>query len=444
MPPLPASLGYKIPQHVKVGYASGNVAKSMQWNSVDFLYLYFLTDMLGVDPIVSGLILLVSLVWDGVSDPLVGFLIDRYGHVFGTYSAILLRIAPLSALGFIGLFLLPGYMPGHVVIWAIVASLLFRLGYTLVDVPHNAMLANLSRDSRERSSLSAWRFLFSSLGAIILSLAVFPALQLKEGGTTGSFVLFSLAIGVIYVSTLYYSASSTRGFSLQRQTGTTPILVALRNLYRNKRLLRIFAVAAFTALLIPIFPRLGIYYAKAQLGDASHATYLIIANAIGQLIALPVWLHISHRSEKKTAAILSHLALIGVCLCFFALMPSSHITGVAFFAAVGFCFSGINTMNWAIVPDTVEYTEALTGKRHEAFSFGILLLLLKVFAGLSTALSGWALSLTGYSGEAAADTSTNGLVSFMAWSPILGATLCIIVLAGLNLSHKAHQDLSPR
>ena len=433
-----------LPLSVKLGYASGNLGKSIQWNTVDFLYLYFLTDLIGISPTLAGLIILASLVWDGVSDPLAGYLIDRLGGRIGSYQSLILFFAPIAMLGFLAIFILPLVAPGSVVAWALLAGLLFRTGYTLVDVPHNALLADVTRDSRERTVLSAYRFFFSSLGSIVLSLAVFPALMADDGVSTDRFLIFAGLMGGVYLAVMCASALSSRGVGSRskRPSEPTSLATALRRLAGNQQLRLIAGIVAVTALLVPIFAKMSIYYAKTQLEAPEAATTLIIAYALGQLVSLPAWLAISNLTEKRDAALLANLLLMLVCVGFWFDRPDFVWSAGAWFAMAGFAFGGINTMNWAMIPDTVEYTEARSSARHEALTFGLLLLIMKVFTGLSMLLSGWALEVSGYDRDAQiTQSTTNGIVQFMTIAPLLGTVVCGLLLLALSISHAGHMAL---
>lgn len=435
----------KLPWSAKIGYASGNLGKSLQWNTVDFLYLFFLTDIIGIPTATAGLVILASLVWDGISDPLVGYVIDRFGKRLGTYQRIILWATPFSFAGFLAIFALPGLIPGHAVLLAIIAGFLFRTGYTLVDVPHNALLADITRDSRERSVLSVYRFLFSALGGIILSLAILPTLRKTSTGETSDFIVFAVITGVIYVLVMTVSALSSQSAGPIRPRKPTEhgFLHALKQLSENSRLVRVAIIVCITAIFIPIFAKMSVFYAKSWLGDPAYASTLIIAYSIGQIISLPLWLHLSSRFEKRQAATISHLAMIFVCALFLSLKTDNLYFASALFVGAGFAFGGINTMNWAIIPDTIEYTEAKSGRRHEALTFGLLLLIMKVSAGISMALTGWALHTVDYDSKAhVTGDHLEGIANFMAVAPLFGSMCCAALLLRLDLTHLGHRALN--
>lgn len=429
---------YSIPIFAKIGYASGNFGKSLQWNTVEFIYLYFLTDLVGLSPALSGLVILLSLIWDSLSDPLVGYLVDRNMRKIGSYQRMIIYCAPIAGLGFVLIFILPLTGPGSALFWALLAGLLFRTGYTLVDVPHNAMLAGLTGDSRERSSLSAYRFLFSSLGSIILSVAVMPALVSAEKVGVRPLIVFALASTVLYLAVMWISSASYRP---QRQL---PILTsrgvhlrqAIRDLAANREFVWVLLSFALTALLVPMFAKMAIFYANSWLGSPASATILIIAYSVGQIVSLPFWLSLSHLTQKRFAAIIANLVFGLACLVFLVLTPLSVLVTAIVFAMAGFSFAGINIMNWAMIPDTIDHTQRRSGARYEALTFGLLLMVIKISAGFSTALIGFALHLIGYDPEHNGNgDALVGIPVIMVALPLLGVVLCGLTLTRVRLVH---------
>ena len=103
---------------------------------------------------------LIARLFDGITDPLIGFLSDRSG-----------RRKPWMAAGAVvvagGAWFLynPGPQDGlgHLLAW----YLLVTLGWTLVEIPHTAMAAELSADYHERSRIALWRQLLRFLGGIL-------------------------------------------------------------------------------------------------------------------------------------------------------------------------------------------------------------------------------------------------------------------------------------
>ena len=285
----------------KLRYASGNFGKSLLWSVLEFFLLYHLTDFLGFDPAVAGIVVLLALVWDAVTDPVIGYLADRYVNRGGTYAPFLRFAPPLLVAAFIGVFSIPPMPMSVMVPLVIVANLVFRTLFTLFDVPHNALLAIVSDDSRERSTISGLRFFFSSLASLLVAVAIYPVLV--EGSTSEGLLrvfLFVLGIGILAMAVMWLTVGVAKAHPRKTtQPGRgMPVGAYLKVLLSNRHARHILLVASLVAVSVPVFSKLLLYYATYNLGNESWGSPLLVSLTIGQMIGLPFWVWLSHSVSK--------------------------------------------------------------------------------------------------------------------------------------------------
>ncbi len=432
----------RLPHPVRLGYASGNFAKSVQVTAIDLLYLYFLVDVMGIAAPVAGAVLFAAFLIDSLTDPLFGHLIDKREGRIG-YRTIIGLAAPLCCLAFVAIFIAPVAFPGAVVLASFLSFAAFRVAFTLVDVPHNALLAGITRDSRERGVLSTWRFFFSSLGTLAISAIVLIALSREAGPRASTFVTFAFIVAALYLPVMLGSAavSVSGSRTIKQPVEHISFLQALRRLLANRRLMQVICVCVISAGLITVFSRMAVFYAKSWLGDPGLAGTLIAFKVAGQVLALPLWWLLAKRTEKRTAAICAQTLFGGTMAAFLLLAPRSvEVSAVLFFLA-GAGLGGLTVMNWALLPDTIEYTELDTGSRHEALTFGLLLALCKAASGAGLALVAWLLELSGYEAAAAEFNSRlPDLLLSMTLVPMMGVIACSLILSRLPMSYRDHLD----
>jgi GPH family glycoside/pentoside/hexuronide:cation symporter len=341
------------------------------------------------------------------------------------------------------MFIWPMHASGAPVAWAIAWLLVFRLGNTAVDVPHNALLAALTPNSRERGRLSTLRFMFSSAGNLTVSGLIALTLTDQNHRSSG-LVNYVGAITALYFAvmlTCILSIGYVRSNALPKAASPNTLARALADLGRNPHLVRAMLLCMVAAALITVFSRMALFYAQSFLGDASRASVLVSAQIIGQMISLPLWGWLQARLEKRTVALLAHSGFAFTMLAFLTLAPSNTALTTALFCLAGMGLSGLTVMNWAIVPDTIEYTERSAGVRHEALTFGLLVTLTKIASGAGAGLIGLCLKASGYQPDAG--THLQGLVLVMTGLPAIGAAACILILARLRISYRSHADLTP-
>jgi GPH family glycoside/pentoside/hexuronide:cation symporter len=175
----------------RIFYGIGGGVYAIKEAAYAIFILLFYTQVLGLSGSVTGAIIAVSLVWDGVSDPLIGSWSDqlrsRYGrrHPFMVYSTL-----PL-AIGFIGLFSPPAAVVESstlLAFWLLFWSLWVRTFITTFAIPHLALSAELTSDYHERSQLMGMRLGVMFLVAMFLPAAGFVFVFGVEQEVDGRFI----------------------------------------------------------------------------------------------------------------------------------------------------------------------------------------------------------------------------------------------------------------
>lgn len=437
--------GRKLTKSETIGYASGNFAKSLQWNTIGYLLLFYFTDIVGLSPSFAGLIILISLLWDGITDPPIAYLTDRYRHKFSSYQQLLLIGAPICAASFILMFYLPDITRGAQITYVILAALFFRTCYSLIDIPHNALLSNLTQDSRERTTLSAYRFFFSASASLALAFSINPLMANLKTGNGRNFFILALILSGVYILNILYCALSTWNIPRlhrRRQGPPRDVKTALKMLASNKPLIVILAMVACTGILLPTFIKLAVFYAKVNLNGAINSSTLLIGLAIGQILSMPIWSKVARKTEKKNTAYIAFIGIILTCTLFIAFPTQEIMVATLYFFLFGFFSGGVTMLNWALIPDTIEYGEKKFGARNEALTFGIFLFVVKAADGLNMGLIGLSLDIIGYTPDMMSPSLiASKLNLIMCLMPLLGAVLGIVIISFYSLTHEAHSKL---
>ena len=189
--------------------------------------LLFYTQVLGLSGFATGAIIAVSLVWDGISDPLIGSWSDRLRSRYGRRHPFMVYSTLPVAIGFIGLFSPPASVvesSGLLAFWLLFWSLWVRTFITTFSIPHLALSAELTSDYHERSQLMGTRLGFMFLITLFLPAAGFVFIFGADPDIDGRFVagnypwygLMSAAL-VITLGTL--TVMGTRQHTSQPDTG---------------------------------------------------------------------------------------------------------------------------------------------------------------------------------------------------------------------------------
>ncbi|MBB3697478.1 MFS transporter [Flammeovirga yaeyamensis] len=152
----------------KIGYALGDGAANIAWRGVATFLLIFYTDVFGFAPAVVGVLMLVARFSDGISDILMGVVGDRTKSKYGKFRPWILWTAfPLGIILAL-LFTTPDLSENGKLIYAYVTYILFTLIYTANNIPYGALMAVMTGDDRERTSIGSFRMVGAFAGGMIV------------------------------------------------------------------------------------------------------------------------------------------------------------------------------------------------------------------------------------------------------------------------------------
>ena len=151
----------------KIGYGFGDMSSSMFWKIFSYYLPFFYSNIFGLSLADAGLLMLVTRIWDAVSDPMMGVIADRTHTRWGKYRPYLLWIAAPFAIAGILLFTTPDMGTTGKLVWAYVTYILMMTVYTAINVPYGAMLGVMTDDSNTKTVFSSYRMFFAYGGSFI-------------------------------------------------------------------------------------------------------------------------------------------------------------------------------------------------------------------------------------------------------------------------------------
>ncbi len=432
-------------------FGAGDFACNLYWQSISLYLLFYYTDAVGLSAATAGLIYMVASIWDGLIDPLVGAAADRTRTRWGGYRPYILFGAVPLALAFGLLYYRPPFEGAALVGFVLVAHLLFRTLYATVNVPYAALTARMTRDARERATLSGARMLFSTVAAMVVALTTQPIAQAVTGrpdGARGFFVAACLFAGVatLVLPVVFLTTREQVTAAVPGRDGASGAY--WRAVLQNRAFWSLIIGGGFMITCMTALGKSVLYYFKYYLGDPAGArTALALASASG-LAFVPLWMAVARRVSKRTIWLAS-CAIYAGGLVVFALVDLRAAWQMdVFLVYMQLATVGLSFAYWAILPDTIEYGEWKTGVRAEAFVFGLALLFQKIALGLGAGLFGLALAGVGYHPNQVQTAETlHGLKSIMVILPLLGVAICAVAMWFNPLKRGVHErivaELSP-
>jgi GPH family glycoside/pentoside/hexuronide:cation symporter len=161
-------INQKLSFSEKIGYALGDGAANIAWRGVSTFLFIFYTDVFGLHPATVGLLMLIARFGDGIIDVLMGIVCDRTNTKYGKFRPWILWTAIPLGITLSLLFTSPDLNPGGKVVYAYATYLLFFLMYTANNIPYGALMAVMTGDDKERTSLGSFRMVGAFTGGMVV------------------------------------------------------------------------------------------------------------------------------------------------------------------------------------------------------------------------------------------------------------------------------------
>ncbi|MEQ9397392.1 MFS transporter [Haliea sp.] len=320
-------------------YGAGGAVSAAKEAAYTMFILLFYTQVLGLSGTVTGLIIAISLVWDGVSDPLVGSLSDRLRSRFGRrHPFMALSILPLG-LGFVGLFAPPQAVIDNSIwlaAWLLFWSLWVRTFVTTFTIPHLALSAEITSDYHDRTQVLGARMGLMFLFAVLLPAAALVLVFPEQNGIDGRFeqsrypLYGMLSCAVVWVMATLSTVGTRHHIrpEVPRPGGDqgerTTLFALVRDLWRtlgnrNFRLLIAYDVAATSAYGVISSLNMLVWTFFWEFSATQISIILSVPTLLAVLLAAVTLGPLGRRLSKQRLVQLSLLGLILNCLWLYPL-----------------------------------------------------------------------------------------------------------------------------
>lgn len=401
-----------------LAFAVGDGGCNLVWTTVgSYLTLYY-TDSVGLAAATIGTLMLLSRLLDGVSDLVMGAIIDRTHTKWGKARPWILWSALPMGIGLVLLFSVPGSLGGGgklayaSVTYVIMAAVI----YTACNLAYNTLLSLEAPDPKDRVLMSSIRFFITM--SVVLFINYNCMSFVDKFGWTGMSVIFG-ALAVVLLLITFFGTKERTNIEINTKKAENkeekmPVGKSFRLLFQNKYFILLTIVFVINYTILGVNNGLRIYYARDVLGNAGLMGTLTLCFILPKLIGNLIYPYINKLLGKWKSMMIGYaIELAGVLIMAFT--ESGFQTAVIGLVCLGIGGIPHNAGLFAMVADVIDYGEWKTGVRldgltNSATSFGM-----KVGAGLGSALVGWGLAWAAYDGTLgvqAAATITGIKLSF--------------------------------
>jgi GPH family glycoside/pentoside/hexuronide:cation symporter len=376
-------------------YAAPMLGLGFVFFLTDIYLLKFTTDVLGIAPAAMGVVLLVSRLFDAVTDPLAGFLSDRTRTRLGRRRPWLLAGTLPVSVSFVLLWAPPRSLdPDALVLWMGVTIVLFYVSRTVYAMPLDALGAELSSDYEDRNRLFGARRLAFGIGAISVFAGMHAIVASPDPRSTAASV--ALLAAVLSAGLMLLPVFGLRERAEYQGRGSQRPLTALADVWRNPHARILLLVYFLQQLGVASVTVMAPFFAQYVLGSADAVTYILGGFFLVSIATIPGWVRLGQHYEKRTL-LLSAMAIIGAALLGFAFVGEGMVgVAVAVAACAGAAGGGLDVLFPSLQADVIDTDEHLTGDRKEGVYLAAWHFAAKTAVGISGMFVGFLLSASGF------------------------------------------------
>jgi len=430
----------------RAGYGVGDIGFNLLWTSVSLYLLFYYTDVLGISPAVAGAVIMAGMVWDGITDPLMGLLADRTRTRWGRYRPYLLFGAIPLSLSFVLMFASPWFDGGFLVLAAAASQILFRTAYTVVAIPYSTLSARLTFDSMERNRLSAIRMICATLGGLFVARFTLDfATQFGDGDLKIGFLKVAILYAVLATLIFWTTFAGTKEKAEIATDAVSPSLKELATMLRvNSAFLLLFAAVMIGSSASTIITKALVYYLIYAVGADASAVGEVLALFIGTItLSVPLWAWITERTSKRIIWLAGSAVSIFALLLFYTIMPTTMAWVIGIMVIHGVGAGAFVLTFWSMLPDTVEFGEWKSGIRGESIVFGLITLSQKISLGFGVGMLGILLGWIDYVPNQAQSAETlSGLLQIMTLAPAVLIFVGAALIAFYPIDQKLHLKIT--
>lgn len=422
----------------RFSYGCGDLGCNIIYSAMSAFLLFYYTDYVHVSASAVGTIILISRIFDGVTDLIMGVIVDRTKSRFGKCRPWILRMSIPFAIAGVLLFTVPEGLgnTAKIAYIFITYNLVSSVIYTAINVPYATLNALITQDQYERSVLSIFRMILATVGTLIITNLTLPLVEFFGDNTsawTKTFAVFGIVSVLVFLITFTGTKERVKPSKNTRQE-KLPFFKGIKILFMNKYWIMITLTLVLIFINYSLNSGAAVYYAKVVLKDANLVGPMNLISSAVQIAVMFFTAFIIKKIGKRNMLIIGAV-IYGIGFAMFAFVGNSYIGIMAASAIKGVGNAGISSCMFAIVSDTIEYGEWKTGYRTEglvnsASSFGF-----KVGNGLGSAMLGWILALGDYVDTSVSQSVTAlfAVKALFIYIPVVAVILQVVIMMFYHL-----------
>ncbi|MCH5343487.1 MAG: MFS transporter [Acetatifactor sp.] len=428
----------RLSMREKAAYGLGAVGKDMVYMLSASYIMYYYQDILGINAIAMGVILMAARVFDAFNDPIMGVVVAKTRTKWGKFRPWLFVGTLLNAVLLYLLFAAPPTLNGGgLVAYAAVFYIVWGVTYTMMDIPYWSMIPAFTEGGKEREGLSTLARSCAGVGSALITIITMPAVYfLGQNDERVGFKWFALAVAILFVLFTTITCLAIKEKSTVDMDSPT-VGQMFKALLQNDQAMAVVIFIVLINCSLYITSNLVIYFFKYDFGGAAWYNDYMLFNTFGGAVQILSMMLFFPLLRKVLSAIqvfyVSFFAAIAgyalLLILFFANVSNVMMLFIpAFFIFTA--FGMLTVLTTVFLANTVDYGELKNHRRDESVIFSMQTFVVKLASGVAALITSICLAASNLSD----DTSNVEIVTEnVAGSSvvILRLTMTLVPIVGL-------------
>lgn len=458
-----------------INYSFANIFLGGAGYIIGMYFTVFLTDVVNISLSQAGIVVMVATIWDAVTDPVMGIVTDRTRSKYGKHRKYLLIGIPFLLISYSLLWNSFGVNgaqnPKAAMIYFIVVYMLYKTAFTIICVPHTAMLPELAPEYDLRTQYNSVGYLFNSAGMVpafglaVLVLSIFGSNDNITSASRTPFLVIGIVLSVFFATSVFVTFKTTKEpSSLNNHVEPLDIKYIIREyvlVFKNKSFRQYFFMSVAYQFATGFYANTKVFYIKYLANQYSKYALFNAVAGVAEAAAFPLNYELTIKfGKKKCGNIVTPLMVAGLAIGLFMQQSSGSSTSFIWVALMmismilyPFGMSGLGFVSTNIFPDITDVDELITGRRREGVIATFSTLIKKSIAGVMAAMVGFILQGFGLvtgdqvsqyessTGQLFAQSNSAiwGVRICVALIPIIAAIISLILLKNFRMTKKDHE-----
>ena len=434
-------LGFKE----KASYGIGAVGKDMVYMLSASYVLYYFQDILGVNAVAMGIILLAARVFDAFNDPIMGVLVAKTHTKWGKFRPWLMIGTITNAIMLVIMFSCPPKLDGPgLVAYAAITYILWGVTYTMMDIPYWSMIPAFTKGGKEREGLTTLARSCAGVGsAIVTIITMMCVYALGNNNERVGFKYFAIVIAVVFIIFITITCINIKEKSTVNVESPS-VGQMFKALIQNDQAMAVVVAIVLINCSIYITSNLVLYFFKYDFGGTGWYKSYTLFNTFGggiQILSMMLFYPLLRKFRNN-------LQIFDICLIM-AIVGYGTLLAIAFtpmntvfilFVPAFFIFSAngmLQVLTTVFLANTVDYGQLKNNRRDESVIFSMQTFVVKLASGIAAFVASICLKVFSLSSQAVseADKAIDFSKGVEASSRVgLRATMTIIPIVGLFIA----------